>query len=115
LGKKADPKAKITPFKVMKGKQMYDMGNNTLAVPQLFGGYWKHWDWNKAITDGMAAAGVPYSGQFGWTETDMYWKVNHMVVPKKRSLQCEDCHAKGGRMDWKALGYAGDPKELAKK
>ena len=25
------------------------------------------------------------------------------------SLDCADCHGDGKRMDWKALGYAGDP------
>ena len=59
LGAKDDPKARVTPFKIMKGKTPYDSMNNVFAVPQLFGGYWKHWDWNKAIADGMAAAGQP--------------------------------------------------------
>ena len=27
-------------------------------------------------------------------------------------LQCVDCHGKHGRMDWKALGYSGDPAVL---
>ena len=48
----------------------------------LWGGYWDHCDWNKAIADGMKAAGLTYSGQYGFAPTDMYWKVNHMVVPK---------------------------------
>ena len=37
----------------------------------------------------------------------MYWKVNHMVVPKADALKCNDCHGQNGRLDWKALGYAG--------
>jgi hypothetical protein len=45
----------------------------------------------------------------GWIETDMYWKVNHMVVPKANALACNDCHGAGGWLDWKAPGYAGDP------
>ena len=39
----------------------------------------------------------------------MYWKVNHMVVPKNQALGCSDCHGAGKRMDWKALGYPADP------
>ena len=110
-------KGKITPFKVMKGKQPYDSGNNVIAVPHLFGkgGYWQTYDWNLAIADGMKLAGLDYSGQFGWVETDMYWKVNHMVVPKEQALKCNDCHGAKGRLDWKALGYDGDPRALAKK
>ena len=112
LGDRKDPSARLTPFKVMKGKQPYDAGNDTIAVPHLFGGYWKHWDWNKAVADGMVAAGLPYSGKLGWTETDMYWKVNHMVVPKEKALKCTDCHGKDSRLDWKALGYERDPMKV---
>jgi octaheme c-type cytochrome (tetrathionate reductase family) len=110
LGSRADKSAKITPFKVMRGKQPYDAGNDVFAVPHLFGGYWNHYDWNKAIADGMTAAGLPYSGRYGFAPTVMYWKVNHMVTPKQQALACDDCHRPGGRMDWKALGYAGDPR-----
>ena len=111
LGDRSDKNAKITPFKIMRGKQPYDSENNVLGVPNLWGGYWKHWDWNKAMADGMQAAGLPYSGKYGFTETDMYWKVNHMVVPKADALKCNDCHSKTGRLDWKALGYSGDPRK----
>ncbi len=79
-------------------------------MPNLWGGYWKHWDWNQALVVGMKAAGLDYSGQYGFAPTDMYWKVNHMVVPKAEALKCNDCHGKDGRLDWKALGYAGDPR-----
>jgi len=110
-GDRKDKNAKITPFKVMKGKQPYDAVNNVFAVPNLWAGYWKHWDWNKAIADGMADAGLAYGGKFDFAPTDMYWKVNHMVAPKAQALSCNDCHGKGGRIDWKALGYPGDPRE----
>ncbi|MEF9996087.1 MAG: tetrathionate reductase family octaheme c-type cytochrome [Burkholderiaceae bacterium] len=114
-GSIADKTAKITPFKVMRGKQPYDMETRVIGTPHLFGGYWKHYDWNKAMTDGMQAAGLPaYSGKLGFVETDMVWKVNHMVVPKQQALSCNECHSPKGLMDWKALGYAGDPRELAK-
>jgi octaheme c-type cytochrome (tetrathionate reductase family) len=110
-GRRDDGKSKLTPFKVMKGKQPFDAGNQAMVVPHLFGkgGYWQTFDWTTAIADGMKAAGVAYSGRFGWVETDMYWKVNHMVVPHQKALRCEDCHGEKGRIDWKALGYAGDP------
>ena len=114
-GSIADKSAKITPFKLMRGKQPFDAGQNVLGTPHLFGGYWKHYDWNQAMTDGMKAAGLPaYSGKLGFIETDMVWKVNHMVVPKQQALSCNECHGAQGRMDWKALGYAGDPRTLAR-
>jgi octaheme c-type cytochrome (tetrathionate reductase family) len=118
-GDRKDPNAKIFPFKVMKGKQPYDSGNNTVAVVNTFGpptsetAYWVKYDWAKAIEAGMKAAGQPYSGKFGWIETSMVWPVNHMVTPKDKALKCNDCHGDKGRLDWKALGYKGDPKNPA--
>jgi octaheme c-type cytochrome (tetrathionate reductase family) len=116
-GKRGAPGARITPFKVMKGRQPIDAVNGTIAVPHLFGkgGYWDVYDWNAAVRDGMKAVNLPYSGQLGWAQTDMYWKVNHMVVPKAQALRCDDCHgANQARMDWKALGYGKDPRAAAK-
>jgi octaheme c-type cytochrome (tetrathionate reductase family) len=115
-GSRKDTKSKIMPFKVMRGKQAYDSGNNTIAYVNVFGpptsetAYWVKYDWSKAIEAGMKAAGQPYSGTYGFVETEMAWSVNHMVVPKEQALKCADCHGKGGRMDWKALGYRKDPK-----
>jgi len=112
LGSIEDMKAKIFPFKVMEGRQPYDMINNYLAVPKLFEGFWSHFDWNRAISDGMAAAGLKYSGKFGFARTKMYWRINHMVAPGEQALTCSDCHGERGRLDWKSLGYKGDPKEF---
>ena len=111
-----DANSKITPFKLMRGRQPYDSGNNVIAVPHLFGkgGYWQTYNWGTSIANGMKIAGLPYSGKYGWVETDMHWRVNHMVVPKAQALGCDSCHGPKGRMDWKALGYRGDPRELAK-
>jgi len=115
LGNRQDKTARIAPFKVMEGRQPYDPETKQLIVAHLFGGYWKHYDWVKASADGMKKAGLPFSGKVAFGETKMYWKVNHMVVPKGQALKCADCHGANGRMDWKTLGYAGDPsKEKAK-
>jgi octaheme c-type cytochrome (tetrathionate reductase family) len=111
LGEHEDKNARIYPFKVMRGKQIYDSEYDYLIIPQLWGGFWKHFDWNRAARDGMTAAGLPYSGNYGWVKTEMYWKLNHMVSPKEQALKCMVCHGKGneGRLDWKQLGYDGDP------
>ncbi len=112
IGSISDKNSKIYPFKVMAGKQPYDSKNNYLVTPQIFGGYWKHMDWQKAITDGMAASGLPYSGSYGFVETRMYWRINHMVTPKEQALKCTDCHSDKGRLNWKELGYKGDPMKV---
>lgn len=109
-----DPKAKISPFKVMRGKQIYDSQNNYLIVPKLFGegGYWKNYDWNLASQLGMKEVSLPYSGSYSFIETEMYWPINHMVAAKEKALKCNSCHSKEGRLDWKALGYSGDPMKI---
>jgi octaheme c-type cytochrome (tetrathionate reductase family) len=109
-----DSKAKIMPFKVMRGRQMVDTKKMVLAIPHLFGksGFWESWDWTSAIISGMKSVGLDFSGSMGWVETKMYWPINHMVAPKKYALKCGNCHGSKGRMDWQALGYSqGDPRK----
>ncbi|MBN1548841.1 MAG: tetrathionate reductase family octaheme c-type cytochrome [Syntrophaceae bacterium] len=117
VGSRNDPRSRIYPFKRMTGKQPYDSVNNTIAFVQVFGppdsnAYWAKYDWNAAIASGMKAAGLPYSGKYGFVETCMAWPVHHMVVSKNNSLKCDDCHSEKGRLNWKALGYKGDPMDL---
>ena len=71
-----DPGARIWPFKVMRAKQPYDAGNNTLAITHLFGkddaAYWKSFNWNKAIMPGrcrpggMSGTGMKKDRPSGW-------------------------------------------------
>ncbi|MCG9755357.1 tetrathionate reductase family octaheme c-type cytochrome [Shewanella insulae] len=117
LGDIADKTAKIYPFKVHRGKQIYDKKQNIFVTAKVYGkgGYWKEFDWDKAAKLGMEAnqalaqQGIKYSGEHGFAETEMWWRINHMVSPKDQALKCNDCHNKGKRLDWQALGYEGDP------
>lgn len=111
LGGLGDPTALIFPFKVHYARQPYDTTYNILLQPQTVGetGYWTTFDWDSALANGSAAAGLPYSGSYDFAETVMYWPLTHMVQPADRALQCADCHSDNGRMDWEALGYFGDP------
>ncbi len=106
-----DPNAKIWPFKIHRGRQPYDLRDGHLLTPHVFGagGYWTAFDWDLALRTGAEAAGIGFSGEFGWRTTEMYWPQNHMVQDKEYSLGCTDCHGRGGRMDWKGLGFTGDP------
>lgn len=110
-GEISDPEAKIWPFKIHRAKQIYDAGYNYLLQPKTVGegGYWTEFDWDLAARLGSEAAGMEYSGEYGFALTEMYWALTHMVVPKEEALQCNDCHGENGRMDWEALGYYGDP------
>ncbi|MCP4547886.1 MAG: tetrathionate reductase family octaheme c-type cytochrome [bacterium] len=113
-----DKRAKIWPFKVHRGKQVFDVEHRYLLQPQTAGtgpddqGYWNHFDWERALYDGAEASGFPFSGEFDFTETEMYWNVSHMVAEADQALACVDCHGEeADRMDWRALGYVCDPIE----
>jgi octaheme c-type cytochrome (tetrathionate reductase family) len=110
LGDKDDPLARIRPVKRFVAVQPYDMVNDILVIPHLFGkddsAYWGNYDWNKAIEFGMQYAGLPYSGEYGFVETHMYWPITHMVAPASEALTCKECHTtEDGRLDFAGLGY----------
>jgi hypothetical protein len=137
VGEMRNPSARIFPFEVLTAVQPYDSENKLLAMPKLLDGYWTDFDWSKSIAEGMAQVGLPYSGKYGFVETKMYSAVHHEVVPAKEALGCADCHSAEavtctrchksaqmtdlpehrrsvypevvGRIDFKALGYPGDP------
>jgi len=106
-----DPTAKIWPFKVHRAKQPYDTLYNYLLQPKTVGegGFWTEFDWDQAFILGAEATGLPYSGEFDFAETEMYWPTTHLVTPSENALTCNYCHGPEGRMNWEALGYYGDP------
>jgi len=110
-GSITDTRSLIAPFKVHVANQPYDTVNNILLQPRTAGegGYWTTFDWASALELGAQDTGLDYSGQYGFTETQMYWPSTHMVQPTANALQCADCHSENGRLDWEALGYPGDP------
>lgn len=101
-GSPNDGQSKIWPVKVFRAKQAWDPVNRTLAVTHLGGNddtaYWKNLDWTKAVTTGMAAVKLPFSGQVGFVETFSMWPITHMVAPKAQALACDACHSDNGRM-----------------
>jgi len=111
LGSRKDKGAKIYPFKVHTGKQIYDKKNKIMITPKLFGegGFWATFNWDQAARLGMAESKLAYSGDYGFAKTAMYWRINHMVAPKEQALNCLDCHGKQGRLNWQELGYKNDP------
>ena len=46
----------------------------------------------------MKAVNLPYSGEYTFIDTDMYWPLNHMVSSRENSLKCIDCHSRDGRL-----------------
>lgn len=106
-----DSNAMLWPFKVHDAMQPYDTVYNILLQPNTVGpeGYWTLFDWDLALANGAEAAGLPYSGEYDFAHTQMFWPITHMVQPAENALQCTDCHSDNGRLDWEALGYFGDP------
>ncbi|MFW6290334.1 MAG: cytochrome C, partial [Mariniphaga sp.] len=110
-GSHDDPESKIYPVKIHVGDQIYDKKHNWLIQPKLFSletgdsAYWKDFDWDMAARAGMQRMGLPYSGEFDFVETEMYWPVNHMVSPKENTVGCAECHTReNGRLE-KLTGF----------
>ncbi len=92
-----DGKSRIWPIKRFKGKQPYDLEYNTLLVPHTAipddTALWYNFDWQKALTTGAQATGKPYSGKYGFVNTEMLWPITHMVAPKDKAVSCVQCHS----------------------
>ena len=102
-GSAGDGKSLIWPVKLFRGKQPFDPINKTLVVTHLAGeddtAYWKNMVWDKAVAEGMKTLHKPFSGKVDFIETTAMWPITHMVAPKDKALGCNECHAKGGRLD----------------
>nr|MBN1229233.1 tetrathionate reductase family octaheme c-type cytochrome [Anaerolineae bacterium] len=113
LGSRED--GKIWPFKVFTGIQPYDPVNNVIGIPHLFPynaddttAFWKVWDMDLALQEGLAQRDVEYSGSYEQIESVMYWPITHQVAPAEEALGCMDCHTENGRLDFIALGYSSE-------
>jgi octaheme c-type cytochrome (tetrathionate reductase family) len=103
MGNRTEPKARIYPFKIHRGKQPYDTELNKMVNVHLFGSkesgaYWKNFDWVKAIQAGQEYMGLPFSGEYDFIETKYHFPITHMVAPKEASLKCAACHSRNGRL-----------------
>jgi octaheme c-type cytochrome (tetrathionate reductase family) len=102
LGSYSDPKSKIIPVKVFRGKQIFDPVTKMMITPHLFGkdstAFWTNFDWDKASATGMASLNLPYSGKYAFVSTEMYWPLNHMVSKSSEALSCTECHSHDGRL-----------------
>ncbi len=105
LGSAADINSKIYPVKVHRGDQPYDPNTKLMIQPKLWSAakgdsaFWMDFNWHESSIAGMQIVNLPYSGEYGFVETEMYWPVNHMVAPKEQSLSCAECHTRdNGRL-----------------
>lgn len=109
VGDIKDKTAKIYPYKTHMGSQPMDSVYKYLSTFQQYQSLWVHFNWEKALKDGAQGEGLPYSGKYQFVNTIAYISAQHQVAPKEDALQCGDCHMGAKRMDWKSLGYKGDP------
>jgi octaheme c-type cytochrome (tetrathionate reductase family) len=98
LGEPGEEGTRIWPMKIMRGKQPYDKINNTLVAPLTTTdkGYWETFNWDQAIRLGMESVDQPFSGEYGFVETEMAWPMTHMVAPASEALACAECHDREG-------------------
>jgi len=105
MGEYRDHDSKIIPVKVHRGRQPYDTENLTIIQAKLWdkeegkGALWLDLEWERAIVEGMAYVGLPYSGKHDFVTTEMYLPVNHMVSPASEVVSCKECHTpENGRL-----------------
>lgn len=104
--------AKITPFRVVYGTQLYDTKYRYLISPLLQAtgaAFFAGSEWETIARQGMEAIILPFSGQYGFAPTAAYRRINHGVVPKGEALGCLDCHGSRAILPWQELGYSSDP------
>lgn len=109
MGSRDDPKSKIAPFKRHQGVMPVSTEKNWLlpiAVEDCFG--------TGKIDEAVKRATKAFYDidevDYTWMPTVRYMSISHGVQPADSALGCADCHGENGRMDWKALGYEGDPR-----
>jgi len=103
-GSVQDPGSKIFAFKHHKAAQPVDPVSGRL-LPLKIGIFFSTGNVDKAVAEGAAAVGWPYSGHT-FADTERYMGIFHEVAPADRALTCDQCHGTNGRMDFAALGYS---------
>ncbi|MBS1795082.1 MAG: hypothetical protein JSS81_14585 [Acidobacteria bacterium] len=110
-GSRDDPKAKIYAFKLHKARLPLLADKNWL-IPITVEHFFSSGQIDPAV---QMAAKEMYdlsTIKYTWVETTRYMGIFHGVQPKEQALKCMDCHGPKGVMDWKALGYKGNPMSL---
>ena len=109
VGSINDPKAKIYPFRYhyaklpldpVTGKFFPAKAGYVFMTGDVLGGFTKGYkEW----------FGVDLVSPVKWVYAERYMGLYHEVKPASQALSCTNCHSNRGILDWKALGYKGDP------
>ncbi len=107
-GSRKDPKSKIYAFKLHRATLPVLKGKNWL-IPIVVEKFFADGNINKAVVNAAKDFYGIDNAKYKWVRTERWMGVFHEVQPAKNALKCLDCHGPNGRMNWKALGYDGDP------
>ena len=109
-GSISDPKSRIYAFKYHTGKVPVETATNVMIPVQVGPTFRTGNTTASAIGGAKAFLGKDITANdMSYIEVDRWMGIFHGVVPKGQALKCADCHGAAGRLDWKALGYSGDP------
>ncbi len=101
-GSRGDAASRIFPFKIFEGRAFYDRKTGSLlamdfAPPMATG------DTLAGVASAAKTVGIgEYDPVPGWQT--IYFGSNHLVT-RGKALSCQDCHARNGVLDFRALGY----------
>ena len=108
-----DPRSKISPFKYHTGRLPVEAGSGLMIPVQVGPTFRTGNTMASALGGAKAFLGKELTAKdVNYVEVDRWLGIFHEVVPKAQALKCNDCHgAAATRLDWKALGYRGDPQK----
>ncbi|HEU0201839.1 MAG TPA: hypothetical protein VFR86_15575 [Burkholderiaceae bacterium] len=112
-GSIADAKARIYPFKYHTARLPIEKASG-LMVPVQVGPTFRGGNTMASALGGAKGflGKELTANDIAYVETERYMGIFHEVVPKGQALGCSDCHgAQATRLDWRALGYKGDPQK----
>lgn len=110
VASRQDPDARIFAFKLHRAV-LPVLADRQWIIPLAVEEFFADGDIDRAVRRAAEVAyGLP-DAKYTWINSVRYMGLFHEVQPAARALQCLDCHSPRGRLDWKGLGYDGDPLE----
>lgn len=111
LGRRADPKSRIYPFKLHRAKLPVMEGKRWI-IPMVVEEFFGDGNIDRAVKNAAKEFYGVDDVRYGWTDTSRYMGIFHGVRPATQAVGCLECHGPNGRIEWQGLGYAADPLEL---
>jgi hypothetical protein len=108
-----DAKSRIYAFKYHTGRIPLETASSAMIPVQVGPTFRTGNTMASAIGGAKSYLGKDLTAKdISYIEVERWMGIFHEVVPKTQALKCGDCHgATGNRLDWKALGYQGDPQK----